>query len=169
MSKYQCFKSKQGTDFDKAIKKHFSQLPKWKSVFHRVGDLLGESITRMGTDKNELYVDLSQIKNESNKRLFTKDGKLKGNSKAAKTVREEYLKILKEEGLEDYQELGLIHFSYGLMRMNGQSLERFRTSEDDIYYKADFDLGAKVGDILEEITEVEYQEKYLEELKNKDN
>jgi arabinogalactan endo-1,4-beta-galactosidase len=169
MSKNYCYKSKQGTEFDKAIKNHFKQLSKWKSVFNQVGELLGETITRMGTDKNELYVDLNQIKNETNKKLFTKDGKLKGNSKAAKLVREEYLKILKEEGLDDYQELGLIHFSYGVMRMNGQSLERFRTSEDDIYYKADFDLADKVGDILEEITEVEYQEKYLEELKNKDN
>lgn len=61
--------------------------------------------------------------------------------------------------------LSIINFSYGMLRRNGENLESFVTSDHDLYYKADFDLKARSSGLVEPITEIEYQEKYLEELK----
>ncbi|MOA67718.1 hypothetical protein D3C78_1950160 [compost metagenome] len=51
------------------------------------------------------------------------------------------------------------------MRFHVESLKSFRTSEMDVYYEADFDLVVRSKGLVEPITEIEYQEKYLEELK----
>jgi hypothetical protein len=169
MTNTQCFKIKPDTNFDKAIKKHFTLLFKWEDVYAKVSELLGEKITQLGFSTEELYVDTQEITKEENKKLFKKDGSLKGNSKGAKLILNEYKKIINEAGLSEYQELRMINFMYGVMRRQGQSLESYRTSENDIYYKADFDLAEKTNGLVIPITEVEYQEKYLEEIKKKES
>lgn len=165
MSNYLCFKIKRGTDFDKAVKEHFELLPKWSSVFTKVGELLGESITKLAFTSENLYIDINEVKSPDNRKLFKNDGSLKGNLKRAKELLQQYRNILDAEGLKNFQELRYINFAYGVMRTRGQHLESFRTSENDIYYKADFDLETKTHGLVEPITEIEYQEKYLEELK----
>lgn len=161
----QCFKIKRGTDYDKAIKNHFELLPKWENVYKEVSSLLGEDVTNLAFIPDELYIDLTEIKNPENKKLFTKDGKLKGNLKKANDIREEYKKIIEKLGLSGFEELRFINFAYGVMRTRGQNLESYRTSENDIYYKADFDLEQKTKGLVIPVTEIEYQEKYLKELK----
>jgi hypothetical protein len=168
MKNIQCFKIKPGTNYDKEVKRHFALLPKWGNVFDKVGELLGEKITQMALSTDELYLDISELKKEDNKKLFTKDGKLKKSSKGAKQILDNYKAIIKTEGLEDFQELRFINFSYGVMRLRGQKLESFRTSEDDIYYKADFDLEKKTDGMVIPISQIEYEEKYLEELKKQE-
>lgn len=168
MSQYSCFKIKRGTNYDKAVKEHFELLPKWNNVFERLGKLLGETITKLAFTRENLYVDLGEVKNPENKKLFKKDGSLRGNMKNAKDVLQQYRTILDEEGLGNYQELRHINFTYGVMRISGQELESYRTSENDIYYRANFDLEKKTGGLVEPITEIEYQEKYLEELKKQE-
>jgi len=86
----------------------------------------------------------------------------------AKSINEEYKNILSDVGLNDYEELRYINFAYGVMRMRGQKLESFRTSENDIFYKADFDLVKRTDGLVEPITEIQYEEKYLEELKKQE-
>jgi hypothetical protein len=168
MGKYQCFKSKRGTKYDRALKKHFSMLPKWEIVFDKVGEILDEKITRMAFETDELYLDISGIKKEENKKLFTKDGRLKKNSNRAKSVLGLYKDTIQDEGLSEFQDLRLINFTHGIMRLRGQKLESFKTSKDDIYFKADFDLESKSNGSVEPISEIEYEEKYLEELKNRE-
>jgi hypothetical protein len=168
MNNVQCFKIKRGTKFDQEVKKHFNQTPKWDNVFGKVGEILGEKITRMALTTDNLYIDTKELTKEENKKLFTKDGKLKSNSKLAKEVLKNFKTIVKEEGLEDYQELRMLNFIYGVMRRNGQNLESYRTSENDIFYKADFDLEAQSNGLVEPITHIQYEEKYLEELKKKE-
>lgn len=163
----QCFVIKRGTDFDKAVKQHFKLLDRWGNVFPRVSQLLGQEITKLGFYTHELVVEPNEIKNEETKKLFKKTGELKANSKAANQLRKEFKQIIKEEGLEEYEELRFINFAYGVMRMRGQSLESFVTDEYDVYYKADFDLEKKTNGLVIPISEVEYQEKYLEEIKKK--
>jgi hypothetical protein len=165
MTQYQCFKIKRGTDYDKAVKEHFKLLPKWNNVFDKLSELLGEKITKLALTPEYLLLDKSELKNDEIKKLFTVDGRLKNNTKKAKQLFLEYQNILNEEGLSKYQELRFINFAYGVMRMQGQELESYRTSEDDIYYRASFDLNKKTSGLVEPITEIEYQEKYLEELK----
>lgn len=53
------------------------------------------------------------------------------------------------------------------MRSSNQHLESYVTSDYDIYYKADFNLEKKTGGLVIPITELEYQETYLQELKKK--
>jgi len=166
MNQYQCFKIKRGTDYDIAVKKHFSQRPKWKNVVSKVNEILCEGdISEMALVTDALWINTAQLKSEKNKNMFTKDGKLKSNSKKAKEVLNKYISIIEDEGLSDFVELGLINFSFGVMRLRGQELESFVTSEHDIYYKCDYDLKKRTQDLVIPITEIEYEEKYLEELK----
>lgn len=163
----QCFKIIRGTNYDVAVKKHFKQRPLWKNVFKRVGALLDENITEMGITVDDLWVNTTHLTKQENKKLFNRDGKLKINTKRGKEILEEYKRIVTEEGLADYQGIQVINFSYGVMRLQGQHLDSFVTSDDDIYYKADFDLEERVKGLVEPITEIEYEEKYLDELKKR--
>lgn len=81
MSEKKFFKIKQGTAYDAAVKNHFELRKKWSEVYPKVGDLLGENITRLALVKDKLYVDLEEIKQDENKKMFNKDGLLKSNSK----------------------------------------------------------------------------------------
>lgn len=167
MKRTQCFVIKRGTDYDKAVKKHFELRPKWENVFNRVSELLGQKIERMAFDTKQLFVDYFDL-SDDNKQLFTKDGRLKRNLNKSKEIHREYLRIIKDEGLTDFMELGRINFIYGVMRMQGQELEYFATLENDIYYKADFDLEKRSNGNVIPISEVEYQETYLNELKRRE-
>ncbi len=168
MRETQCFKIKRGTEFDQSVKHHFELADKWENVFPKVSELLDEEITMMVLTTDNLIIELDEIKKPENKKLFKKDGALKKNLKEANQLRKNYQKIIKDEGLEDYQELRYINFVYGIMRRRGEELKSFRTSENDIYYKADFDLEKRSSGNVTPISEVEYQEKYLEEIKKKE-
>jgi hypothetical protein len=165
MSKNQCFKIVRGTNYDKAVKEHFNLTPKWSNVMKSLSELLGENIEQMALTTDNVFIELDDLVNEDNKKLFKTSGELKTNTNKGKQLLEQYKQIVKEEGLSDFKELRLINFIYGIMRTQGQSLESFRTSEDDIYYKADFDLVKKSNGLVEPISEIEYEEKYLNELK----
>lgn len=164
----QCFRIKEGTPYHTAVRKHFSLLPKWEDVYGKVGELLGEEITQLGFTIRELYVNPSELKKDETKKLFKKDGTLKGNTKRAKELLSAYHEIIKDAGLAEYEELRFIHFAYGAMRKSGQSLQSFRTSENDIYYKTDFDLEKTTNGSVIPISQIEYEEKYLEELKKQE-
>ncbi|MGG1746736.1 hypothetical protein ABDI04_04945 [Bacillus licheniformis] len=165
MREVQCFKIERGTKYDEAVKKHFSLVDKWKGMYSKVGGLLEENITRLGFNPKEPHIDFSELKKEENKRIFKQDGTLKRNFKRSKQLLEDYRNLVQEEGLSEYVNLSIINFSYGMLRRNGENLESFVTSDHDLYYKADFDLKARSSGLVEPITEIEYQEKYLEELK----
>lgn len=171
MSEKRFYKIRPGTPYDAAVKKHFELRIKWSEVYPKVSELLGEKITRLALVIDKLYVDLSEIKKDENKKLFNKDGCLKSNSKKAKEVFESYKAILKDVGLSEFEELRMINFVYGVMRYSGEELTSFVTSESDIYYEADFDLEKRSSrssfgeSLVIPITEIEFQEKYLEELK----
>ena len=163
----QCFKTKPGTEYAAAVARYFDDTPKWSGVFDSVGELLGEKITKMAVNPEELYIDLNEVKNPENRKLFTKDGKLKGNTKKAKEVGEEYRKIVYATGLSEFKDLGTIRFIYGVMRYHGEKLESFTDGEGMIYHKADFDLEKRSHGNVEPITEIEYEERYLETIKKK--
>lgn len=161
------YKIKQGTNYDKAVKEHFKLRELWRNVFPLVNELLNEQITRIAQHPEDLYIDTSDIKREENKKLFNKDGKLKSNTKRANQIREDYKQIIQKVGLSEFRDLGTINFIYGVMRLSGEHLQSYRTSDNDIYYESDFDLEKRSNGLVVPITEIEYQEKYLEELKNK--
>ena len=169
MSKTQCFKIKRGTDFDKDIKQHFELFNNWGNVLDKVSELLDEKITKLAFDPHRFIIDPFEITDVETRKLFKKDGEVKKNSGKAKELLNKYIQITKEEGLENYTDLRLINFAHGAMRTAGQSLESFKTSENDIYYKCDFDLEKSTGGSVVPITEIEYEEKHLEELKKRDD
>ncbi len=174
MKKYSFYKSKRGSNYDNEVKKYFQQEEKWRTVIiGKVAELLGENITSINIDNKILGVNLKEIKNEETMKLFKKNGALKQNSKAAKNLNEKYLQILKDEGLDKSSTLQLINFTYDVMRHgnfgNPDYMERFVTSNHDIYFKADFDLEERSNGSVETINEVEYHEKYLEEVKKRES
>lgn len=171
MNKIYCFKSIPDSAYGKAMKEYFELLPLWADVVDRVGELLGKEITKMAHEVEELWIDTDEVDKETAK-LFTKDGKLKKNSKLANNIRKEYLKIVEDVGLKDFKDTRYINFVYGVMRTSRQqTLESFRSSENDIYFKADFDLlgREKSNGSIEPISQIQYEEKYLEELKKRES
>lgn len=164
------YKMKEDSAYGKAVKKHFRQLKTWdKEIFPWLQEALGENVKRMGITREDLYVDVSELEKEENIKLFKKDGSLKKNTKRGKELKREFEETLEEHGLEDFEELRMLHFVYGAMRRQGETMEMFITSDHVIHYKADFDLIDRTNGAVEEITEVEYQETYLEEIKKRDS
>ncbi|MBX4152419.1 hypothetical protein [Paenibacillus lautus] len=173
MSKMRYYRITRGTRYDQAVKKHFELNKHWKQVYGRLSEELGETITKLVQHPKRLTIDPTELTKEENKKAFKKDGSLKGNSKKAKEIAELYKSIIEEAGLTEYESLGTINFIYGVMRYQGETLKTFRTSEFDLYYKADFDIIERSKrtngeSLVEEITEVEYTEKYLEEIKKQE-
>lgn len=169
MSKTQCFKTKEGTTYALEVKKCLMLSPKWADVYPKLSELLGENITKLGQTKDYLVIDYNELTKEENKKLFKLDGQLKSNSKKAKKLYQDYLEILDSVGLSGFMELRDLNFVYGVMRMRGQSLYSFKTSELEIYFKADFDLAESSNGMVEPITEIQYEEKYLSELKKRES
>jgi len=163
----QCFKMKKGTEYAKAVEQYFELRPKWKGVFQRLNDYLGENIKSMRLDPAILEIETNDLTKEENKKLFTKDGRLKKNSNEAKELGKIYKSIISDLGLSIFKSLSYINFCYGVMRMSGEELESYTDDDGVIYFKADFDLVKRSGNAVEPITEIEYQEHYLELIKNK--
>ncbi|MNH66454.1 hypothetical protein D3C73_184850 [compost metagenome] len=165
------YKIKPGTKYDSAVKKHFEQKPKWKEVMIKVGELLGENINAIALTSSNLYVDLKEIINEDNKKLFNKDGALKQNSKRGKQLLSDYRQIIKDAGLSEYSDLGIINFSYGVYRLHGETLRRFISEDYELYFETDIDLETRAKDsgdcYVVPITEVEYLEVQLKDAKNR--
>lgn len=173
MSQMKYYKIIRGTKYDQAVKKHFELNKQWKQVYGKLSEVLGETITKMVQHPKYLSIDPTELTKEENKKAFKKDGSLKGNSKKAKEIAEQYKLIIEEAGLVEYENLGTINFLYGMMRYQGETLTTFRTSEFDLYYEANFNIDERSKrtnggeSLVDEITEVEYTEKYLEEIKKK--
>lgn len=165
---FKCYKTKPGTEYAAAVKEHFDIKPKWKNMFSVVSDLLGEKIERIAFVADELVIEPSDIKNEQKRKLFTKDGYLKKNMKKSREILDQYKQAIKDNGLEGYKDLGRINFSYGIYRAAGQEFRSFGTSEGELYFKADYDLNSRADGLLEEISEIEYEEKYLYEIKKRE-
>lgn len=163
------FRSIQGTEYDIAVKKYYDLYPKWKVVYEKLSELLDEKITMLVRTKDYLQIDYSELTKDDNKKLFKKDGKLKANSKKAKEIEAEYQKIIHEAGLEEFIPLSRINFTYGIYRLEGESMKIFVTGENGIFFEASFDLEERAkslgGNSVSPITAIEYQEKYLEVLK----
>jgi hypothetical protein len=169
LSKNQCFKTKEGTTYALEVKKCLILSPKWEEVYPKLSELLGETITKLGHSKDYLLIDYDELTKEENRKLFKLDGQLRSNTKKAKKLYQDYLEILDKVGLSGFMELRDLNFVYGVMRMRGQNLSSFRTSEHEIYFKADFDLAESSNGMVEPITEIQYEEKYLSELKKREN
>lgn len=163
----QCFKMKQGTAYADAVKQYFELLPKWKDVIKQLGEYLDENIQQIAPRPESLMIDVKELKNPDNIKLFTNDGKLKKNLKRSKEIRGFYATLIKETGLTEFESLSLINFTYGIMRYQGEKLESFTDGEGNIYYKATFDLEKRSNGAVEPITEIEYEETYLKLLKQK--
>lgn len=165
------FKSVEGSDYEKAIKRYREQAPLWNNVMDKLSELLGTKINAIARETKELFVNLSDLSEEVIK-LFTIDGKLKRNSKKANQLRKKYFEIIEQEGLSDFGNRSLINFSYGIIRTHpSQNLSSFISSEGTVYIKASFDLmdRAKTNNSIQRITEIEFEEKYLSELKKRED
>lgn len=170
MSKTFCFKSVPESAFGLAVKKYVEQLPKWSEVLNEVNEILEQPITKIAREVGDLWVDLDEIRPD-NLVLFTKDGKLKKNSKRANEIRAKYLQAVTNAGLKEFQDLHVINFVHGTMRTShAQSLVSFMSSEKEIYFKANFDMVGreKSSGYIESITEIQFEEKYLAELKDRE-
>lgn len=95
------------------------------------------------------------------KTYFKKDGIAKKNA----FVHKRYLELVTQEGLTNFKDMRLIHFTYGVMKTSmRQSLKRFIA--DDVHYiETDAEFSERELAHLEEISEVEFRQIHLDALK----
>lgn len=170
MSETYCFKSVDESSYGKKVKRYFELVPMWNEVIKFVGTILDEDITKIARDPEELYIDLSELQGDS-KKLFTKEGKLKKNLNEAKKIKELYLEFIEDVGLSQYVDLHLINFIHGIIRTSDQQrIESFISSDGVNYIKANYNLldRDKSSGSIEPITEIEFEETYLKELKRRE-
>ncbi len=167
MSKNYFFKSIDESSYGKKLKRYFELVPKWNEVINRVGTILNEDITKIARDPEDLYIDIDELQGDT-KNLFTKEGRLKKNLNEAKEMKEIYLEIIEDVGLSEYVDLYLINFFHGIIRTNDQQrIESFISSDGVNYIKANYNLldRDKSSGSIEPISEIEFEETYLKELK----
>ena len=147
------YKVKEDGDYDKALRKHRQDMRNWPKVFDFVGEQLGEKITKLGPT-HRLVVDLNEIKDEENKKLFNQDGTIKLNVKKGKELNQAF-----------------INFIFGVMRRSqSHSIERFTDDDERTYIRSNFDLldrNNRVTANLVPISEITYYETYLNLLKRR--
>jgi hypothetical protein len=167
------YQSIKGSDFEKAMLNHYKQNEKWSEVSKDLESLLGETIgVYMAPDNEELHIDPATTAGfkDENLKLFKTDGRLKKNSKKAKKLAEDYASIIRRHGLSNYVPKAFINFSYGVIRTHPkQTMESF--FKDERYFvksSVDF-LEHKPfsANSIEPISEIEYEEAYLELIKNR--
>lgn len=164
MGKVYNYKAVKGTEYYKALQKHFKQQKLWGSMYEKVSAIIGQELKQLGYSSETLFVNVGEIEDEDTQKLFTKDGKLKNNSNRAKEIREQYLAAIAEVGLEGYMELSKVNFIYGIGRTRSQSMTSFATQDGNVYYQTDFDLTTIAKGNVVEVSEVDYHENYLNEL-----
>ena len=176
MSEQMHFKIKEDSAFHRAVKEVFEQDQIWRQeMFEEVRRLLGVDVERMGFDPKNLYLDPAEIKkHEELKPLFKKDGALKKNVKKANEIRKSYVKAVEQHGLQNYQPLGLVNFTFNAMRMGdgtggtNEEMRSYRSSDDVIYYEANFDLAERTKGQVVPISAVEYHETYAKEIRKQE-
>lgn len=165
---YHYFKSKPGSKFEKEVKQYFEKLPLWNEVLNRINLLLGENLQVVARNPRVLVISPSELELGENKKLFKKSGELKRNSKRAKMIAKAYQDIIKELDLNDFEELGVIFFYYGITRSRGQSLQFYVTPNNQVYFRSDYNLQEKAPESLIRIMSDEYYEvHYLNMVKSK--
>lgn len=159
------YKIKPDTAYAKEVEKYLDLRSLWKDAYPKVSELLGEEVQAIAFTTDNLYVEYKELKNEENKKMFRKDGGLKAAGKRAKETLIGFKKIISDLGLTEFENLGHVNFKYGVMRYSGEVLKSFRTRDKQMYYEANFDLEKRSKGLVIPISEVEYRERYLEELK----
>ncbi|GAK08968.1 hypothetical protein JCM19038_2773 [Geomicrobium sp. JCM 19038] len=164
------YKTNPETKYAKKIERHLQQKKRWKLVADDLNELLGENITRMVQKPGYFGLDPQEITKEENKKLFKIDGAIRQNTKAAKALFQSYKDIIKKHDLEDYEEIPILNFGYGLMRHSRtEQMRHMGTSEGELYYETDFDLQDRADDpnVLIKISQEEFLEKQLEETRKR--
>lgn len=163
------FKSIKGTDFDKAINEFVEKDSKWVLIAKWISERLDEpNLDNIYVHSQNLGVLVGELENPDNIKLFKKDGFLKSNSKAANDLKKEFLEKINEYGLSNFKALRHIFFAYGLSRMEHESQQRYGDLENVIYISSNASWTKEGRPFLEEITEKEYHQKYIEVLEKKE-
>jgi hypothetical protein len=161
--------SKEGSDYDKAVRKEWQQQDDWEKVITAMAVHMGEkiksiyTITELGFPADEL----DKFKPD-NKKLFKQDGLIKKTSKEAKQLIKFYESILEKFNLKNYQSLSRLRFSYGMFKSSPkQESQSYRDFDGRIYMRCNFiPSGAKHS--LTEMSELEYAETYTNLLKEQE-
>lgn len=165
-----CYRVKEDGDYDKALRKNRQHMLTWSKLCDFIGEQLGEEITKLGT-VHRLMVDLNEIKNEENKKLFKQDGTVKLNVKKAKELNQAYIRFIQEH-MPDYREEREINFMFGVMRRSvSDTIERFMDDDKRTYIRTNFNLldqNNRVTASLEPISAITYYETYLNLLKRRE-
>ncbi len=112
------------------------------------------------------YHDVDVLEGEQRK-AFTQKGMPKKNSKLGKQILGFYDKLIEEANLKAIEPERLVNFSFGIMRRQGEILERLN-GLDTMYIKSDAEFRFGALDYLEEITESDYVKAYLAALEAKE-
>jgi hypothetical protein len=171
MSNTYCFVSKEGSKYEQALKKQWSQEPLWKKVIMAMSVHLNEEIKTIYAVPGSLGFPSEVINkfSEHNQKHFKKDGFIKANGKDNRQLNQFYNDLLEKWGLQNYQSPSDIRFCFQMFRFHGENCESFRDFQGRTYSKCSFDQNKRSGgDQLDPITEVEYAETYAQLLREQE-
>jgi hypothetical protein len=175
VSDFHCYVSKEGSDYDKAVRKEWQGQDRWTDVMKALSKHMNEKIEVIYLFTFNLGLPPEQIAkfSDEHKKLFTKNNMLKQNGKVCRKLREFYKATLKENGLDDYQSLRDLRFVYGMFKTSPrQESQSYRDFDGRLYQRCNF-IPSGTDKSLTEISEIEYAETYArllreqEERKNK--
>jgi hypothetical protein len=169
VSDFHCYVSKEGSDYDQAVRKEWKQQDDWNKVITAMAVHMGEKIESIYTQKDLGFpaTELYKFKPD-NKKLFKQDGFLKKTSKEAKRLKGFYSSILEKFNLKNYRTLSMLRFSYNMFKSSPkQESQSYRDFDGRIYMRCNFiPSGAKRS--LTEMSELEYAETYANLLKEQE-
>jgi uncharacterized protein YjiS (DUF1127 family) len=170
VSDFHCYVSKEGSDYDKAVRKEYQQQDHWKDVMHDLSKLMDEKIDSIYMLTFNLGFPPNTIANlnDEHKKMFTKSHMLKQNGKTCRELRDLFKSLLSDYGLSNYQSISDLRLGYGMFKSSPkQESQSFRDFDGRIYMRCNFiPSGAKRS--LTEMSELEYAETYANLLKEQE-
>lgn len=169
MAEIHCFVSKEGSDYDKAVRKQWKQSYEWDKVITAMAVHMKENFTQMYTITVVVGFPPSVIStfSEDHRKMFKKNGFLKVSGKSCKQLLAFYKSLLNKFGLEDYKAINDLRFSFGMYRLHGQTSEGYRDFDGHVYSRCDF-IPSGADKYLTPISELEYTETYARLLKEQE-
>jgi hypothetical protein len=169
VSDFHCYVSKEGSDYDQAVRREWQQQDDWSKVMTAMAVHMGEEFKSIYTEFALGFPPavVERFKPE-NKKLFRKDGFLKKSGKQAKALEQFYSSILVKFNLKNYRTLSMLRFSYNMFKSSPkQESQSYRDFDGRIYMRCNFIPGGAKNS-LTEMSELEYAETYTNLLKEQE-
>ncbi|MGO3375505.1 hypothetical protein [Brochothrix thermosphacta] len=141
-------------------------------IILKVNEELGEEFDFPKVSDVYLFVDdyfrVMDDMTDVQRKLFTKEGKLKKSTKLGKVIFASYQDKLKARGLTDFTTEKRVNFAFGFYKTSREQLFHTLRNQDERYIKTDVSLSKDALQNVVEITEVDFLQAQLEIAKSRE-